>query len=117
MPGYSIEGEFKNVIDYGNSEKSRLRVRVIFGEAAIFTVQQIRIQIKALRSNRLHSKLCGIDDVSTVVIDDLASLWHLRGNFSDQRNPSLPLNSRWRFARNVVGHAGYARDFVDDAAR
>ena len=28
MPGYSTEGEFKNVIDHGNVEKSRLRVHI-----------------------------------------------------------------------------------------
>ena len=29
---------------------------------------------------------------------------------------SLPLNGRWRLARHVVGDAGDAVDFVDDAA-
>ena len=29
MPGYSNEGEFKNVIDHGNVEKSRLHIRIV----------------------------------------------------------------------------------------
>ena len=29
---------------------------------------------------------------------------------------SLPLNGRWRFAGDIVGHAGDAIDLVDDAA-
>src|SRR5690554_1234054 len=31
------------------------------------------------------------------------------------RLESLPLNGCWRFARYIVGHARYARDFIDDA--